>query len=107
MELCPCGCGREVGFFKQGSGRAVQVMDQRLAALRDLLRTIDAQPIREQRRDELRAFEQHGQNIRAWFLANIHGHSRPGVTPDLVAIKRAMDAWTDRADAILDTPANR
>jgi hypothetical protein len=79
VELCPCGCGREVGPFKQGSAHAVQVMDQRLAALRVLLAAIDVHTRHEQPVDDVRAFEQHGQNIRAWFLANIHGHARPGI----------------------------
>jgi hypothetical protein len=109
VEICPCGCGREVGFFKQGSARAVREIDQRLAALEALRRAIDAHPVRadRQRVDDLRSREHHGQLIRARFLDHVHGEARPGITPDLVTIKRAMDTWARAADAVLDTPAAR
>jgi len=101
-DRCPCGCGTRVGLLKKGAAKATQTMDEALAALHEVIRDLDTDPeLRAEFEDSeaLRSFEQGGKQIRSWLLDHLHGTARPGQTPDLLAIKRAMDNWLATGNA--------
>ena len=84
-------------------------MDEGLSGLREVLRDIDSEP--ELRTDDgftdLRKFAQSGEQIRGWLVTNIHGGARPGVTPDLLSVKRAMDEWISTGNAFFASLTSR
>ena len=100
-SLCPCGCGRKVGFATKAAAVGVHNMDEMLAVVTPALeaRLADA-AIDEDAAAELRRSLEGGQEIRGWLLAHVHKEAVPGVTPDLLKLKRAFDRWAENARSL-------
>ena len=100
-NFCPCGCGARVGFAKKGAARAALSMDKALANLHEVLRDIESDPelSGDTAFEDLPEFVRNGERIRGWLLDHIHGDARPGVTPDMLAIKRVKDEWVEAGNA--------
>jgi hypothetical protein len=52
-------------------------------------------------REELTHFLDSGRRLKQWFLEHDHGTARPGVTPDMLQLKKGLDTYMPGALAIL------
>lgn len=105
-KVCPCGCGRKVGWGPQKKGAAVGYveMSDMLAfvtpIVQDSLR-LDGPTAQE--RTESEKFLANGKHLTDWLLEHVHGAAAPARTPDLVKLSSGMTAFKGDVARILST----
>lgn len=98
---CPCGCGRKVAFSVKGSAIGARNMDVMLTEVEPFVEELlAAMELSGDQAGQLRNFLEKGQRIRGWFLDHVHKQARPGVTPDVLSLKRMMDEWGRYANSL-------
>lgn len=100
--VCPCGCGKRVGFMKSGFAKGLErVMLAREFSeevFREYLAEVDVVP--ETRRD-LELHMKVGAQLERHFKAHVHGTATPATTPNGMELKRALDPWEARTLSVL------
>jgi hypothetical protein len=100
--VCPCGCGRKIGFSRRGAAAGLERVD---GILEDVTPVVERQLAREDVDPEgqtaAREFLANGHRLRAWFLEHCHGEANPYSTPNLMKLSRALKAFGDEAAGIL------
>jgi hypothetical protein len=90
---CPDGCGRQLPRRRNGAANRFELIDETVlffdqsATAQRVSARLDPSDV-----SEFDHFVANGHRIRSWFLDHLHGEARPGTTPDLLALKRMLDA---------------
>ncbi len=89
--ICPCGCGRRLGFNKGGAAKGYSgcttILDSATPLVFQIMQQVD-----ERDGAELARTLENVARLRGSFLEHLHGEARPGRTPDLLALGRAYKA---------------
>ncbi len=102
-RVCPCGCGRKVGWGPHKKGAAIGYVEADMMLvfvepiLRDSLEYDDPSP---RERSEMEKFIYNGKQLRGWLLEHIHGTASPSRTPDMMQLQQALEAFREDAAAI-------
>lgn len=107
MATCPCSCGRRVGFTVKGAVVGVRAMDDLIATVtghiqRELAASGDSAPP-----EEVGEFVEVGRRLGQMFLDHVHKPARPGQTPDLLALNRALAAYRRSVNQISEDYAQQ
>lgn len=103
-KICPCGCGRKLGWGPHKKGAAVGYVEiSELLAfvtpmVEDSLRLDNPTP---QNRSETERFLANGAQLKRWLLEHVHGTATPGRTPDLRQLSSGLQAFEQDTARIL------
>lgn len=93
--ICPCGCGRRLGFNKSGAAKAYNgcttIIDNATPLVAEIKHHVS-----ERDGAELAQVLVDANAVRAAFLEHLHGEARPGRTPDLLALAqtyKSLAGW--------------
>jgi hypothetical protein len=105
-KTCPCGCGRKLRFGTSGAAAAyVRILADIDAAAPAFAWAVEAElpdePDWPKTKRSILAVRERGEHLEGWLLARAHGIALPGVTPNLIELRRMMKEYEKASRALV------